>query len=276
MTARHADRPRIALTAAIIHEDPNRALFKGKALQFSEQKMAHAVWRGGGLPIQLLDLREREALEQALSVCDGLLLQGGADVAPLSYGEQPLRPEWKGDWIRDQHELAAIEVAVALGKPILGICRGIQVLNVALGGSLYQDIETQVAGSLVHRDWNRYEIIEHTVALARESWLGDVFRDHGRDHGQLGSGDDELTLLTNTVHHQSVNRVADSLTVCARAPDGVIEALELINAERWAVGVQWHPEWLDGSDEGGPHRTPGNPLFSRFVEVCRERAAGGS
>lgn len=272
MTARHAARPRIALTAAIIHEDPDRALFKGKALQFSEQKMAHAVWRGGGLPIQLLDLREREALEQSLAVCDGLLLQGGADVAPVSYGEQPLRPEWGGDLVRDQHELAAIEVALALGKPILGICRGIQMFNVALGGSLYQDIGTQVADSLVHRDWHRYELIEHDVTLERESWLGSVFEAHGRP----GRGGEGPTLLTNTIHHQSVKRIADSLAVSARAPDGVIEALELISDDRWVVGVQWHPEWLDGSEEGGSHRTSGNPLFSRFIEVCSERAAGRS
>ena len=264
MTARHADRPRIALTAAIIHEDPERALFKGKALQFSEQKMAHAVWRGGGVPMQLLDLREREALEQSLAVCDGLLLQGGADVAPVSYGEQPLRPEWSGDLVRDQHELAAIEVALALGKPILGICRGLQIFNVALGGSLFQDIGTQVSDSLVHRDWHRYEIIEHGVALEPDSWLASVYGDHGPK------------LLTNSIHHQAVKRVADSMAVNARAPDGVIEGLELVSDDRWIVGVQWHPEWLDGSEQGGPHRTPGNPLFAGFMEVCRERAAGRS
>jgi putative glutamine amidotransferase len=268
VTVRDANRPRIALTAAIIHEDPARALFKGKALQFSEQKMAHAVWRGGGLPIQLLDLREREALEQSLAVCDGLLLQGGADVAPVSYGEQPLRPEWSGDLVRDQHELAAIEVALALGKPILGICRGIQMFNVALGGSLFQDIGHQVADSLVHRDWDRYEVIEHEVTIERESWLGSVFQDHAR----LGSDGAQTRVLTNSIHHQAVNRVADSLAVSARAPDGVIEALELVSDDRWVVGVQWHPEWLDGSAEGGPHRTSGNPLFSSFVEVCRARA----
>jgi putative glutamine amidotransferase len=270
VTARDAARPRIALTAAIIHEDPERALFKGKALQFTEQKMAHAVWRGGGLPIQLLDLREREALEQSIAACDGLVLQGGADVAPVSYGEQPLRPEWGGDVVRDRHELAAIEVALALGKPILGICRGIQMFNVALGGSLYQDIETQVADTLVHRDWDRYEVLEHEVAIEPESWLSGVYRDHGRP-GAAG-----LTLLTNTIHHQSVNRVGESLAVSARAPDGVIEALELISDARFVVGVQWHPEWLDGSEQGGPHRTSGNPLFSRFIDVCRERAAGRS
>lgn len=258
MSERHAARPRIALTACIIHEDPERKVFKGKALHYSEKKLAQAIWRGGGLPIQLIDLSEREALEQAIAGCDGLVLQGGVDVAPSSYGEEPLRPEWGGDAIRDQHEIAAVEVALALGKPILGICRGAQVLNVARGGSLYQDINTQVVDSLVHRDWHRYEIIEHSVSLVADSWLASVY-------GQT-------QLLTNTVHHQAVKRVAGGLEVAASAPDGIIEGIEDITNEHWMVGVQWHPEWLDGSAEGGPHRSPGAPVFERFIWVCRERA----
>lgn len=258
MSRRDGARPRIALTACIIHEDPERALFKGKALQYSEQKLARAIWQGGGLPIQLLDLREREALEQAIAGCDGLVLQGGVDVSPSSYGEEPLRPEWAGDEIRDRHEIAAIEVALALGKPILGVCRGVQVLNVARGGSLYQDINTQVPDSLVHRDWHQYEIIEHTVALARDSWLAGVY-----------AGVSEL--LTNTVHHQAIKQVASGFEIAARAPDGIIEAIEDIASDRWMVGVQWHPEWLDGSPEGGSHRSPGRPVFERFMAVCRER-----
>lgn len=250
-------RPKIALSSCLLHEDPQRKLFKGKALQFTEQKMAHAVWRGGGLPIPLLDLREREALEVALAEVDGLLLQGGADVAPESYGEQPIKPEWHGDAVRDRFELAAIEVALELGKPVLGICRGHQVLNVALGGSLFQDINHQVEDSLVHRDWHRYEIIEHGVEVEPDSWIDWVF----------GGGE----LLTNTVHHQAIKQVAPQLKISARAPDGIIEAVELIDETRWLVGVQWHPEWLDGSVEGGPHRTAGNPLFERFVELCRDR-----
>jgi putative glutamine amidotransferase len=253
-------RPRIALSSCLLHEDPERKIFKGKALQYTEQKMAEAIWRGGGLPVALLDLREREALVAALDGVDGLLLQGGADVAPQSYGEQPLAPEWAGDIVRDRFEIAALEVAVALGKPVLGICRGHQVLNVALGGSLFQDITHQVEGSLVHRDWHRYEVIEHGVAVERDSWVAHVYGDGG-----------DRELLTNTIHHQAIKAVAPGLVVSARAPDGIIEAVEAIDAGRWLVGVQWHPEWLDGSSEGGPHRTSGNPLFERFVEVCRAR-----
>jgi putative glutamine amidotransferase len=250
-------RPKIALSSCLLHEDPERPIFKGKALQFTEQKMAHAVWRGGGLPVALLDLQDREALALALADVDGLLLQGGADVAPSSYGEDPIKPEWAGDAVRDRFEIAAIEVALALGKPILGICRGIQVLNVAFGGSLYQDIAHQVEASLVHRDWHRYEGIEHGVSVEAGSWIEAVF-------GQR-------ELLTNTIHHQAVKDLAPRLQVSARAPDGVIEAVEDITDDRWIVGVQWHPEWLDGSPGSGPHRTPGNPVFERFVELCRAR-----
>ena len=243
------------MTCAIIHEDPQRALFKGKALHYSEQKMAAAVWRGGGLPLQMFDLREREALELALREADGLLLQGGADVAPSAYGEDPIEPQWGGDAVRDAHEIAAVEIARELGIPILGICRGAQILNVALGGSLYQDINTQIPDTLVHRDWHRYEVIEHGVAVEAGSWLEQIY------------GTREL--LTNTIHHQSLKAIPEPLKVTARAPDGVVEAVEHISASEWIVGVQWHPEWLDGSEVGGPHRTSGTPIFKGFVEVCR-------
>lgn len=251
-------RPKIAMTCAIIHEDPERKLFRGKALHFSEQKMAAAVWRGGGLPLQLFDLREREALEIAIADADGLLLQGGSDMAPGSYGEEPIDPRWPGDAVRDAHELEAFEIARALGKPILGLCRGAQVVNVALGGSLYQDINTQIPDSLVHRDWHRYEVIEHSVRVEPGSWLEQVY------------GTREL--LTNTIHHQALKRVGEPLAVTARAPDGIIEAVEHIEGRDWIVGVQWHPEWLDGSEVGGPHRSSGVPIFTAFAEVCRARA----
>lgn len=267
MSGRHEQRPRIALTSCIMHEDPQRRLFKGKALQFTEYKMAQAVWRGGGLPVPLLDLREREALEQALAGVDGLLLQGGVDVAPSSYGEAPIQPQWRGDAVRDRFEIEAIEVALALGKPILGICRGIQILNVARGGTLLQDINHQVEGSLVHRDWHRYEVIEHTVTVEPESWLARVYADHLAPDPHTGAP----SLLTNTIHHQAIKAAAAGLEISSRAPDGIIEAVEQIDTQGWLVGIQWHPEWLDGSPEGGPHRAPGNPIFAEFVRECRGR-----
>ncbi|MFV8748916.1 gamma-glutamyl-gamma-aminobutyrate hydrolase family protein [Nannocystaceae bacterium ST9] len=254
-------RPRIAVSACLMHEDPQRAIFKGKALQYTEQKMAHALWRAGAVPIPLLDLRDRAALEAVLADCQGLVLQGGADVAPGAYGEQPLRPEWSGDAIRDRFEIDAIAVALELGKPVLGICRGHQVLNVALGGSLYQDIATQVEASLLHREWERYEQLEHEVRLAPDSWVAAVF-------------EGASSLLTNTVHHQAIKQLAPELRATAWAPDGIVEAVERIDGDRWAVGVQWHPEWLDGSPEGGgSQRSAGAPIFTSFAAVCRERGS---
>ncbi len=256
-------RPRIGVSVGHIHRDPTRKLFKGKELQFVEEKMAQSVWRGGGLPVVLPDLRSAEAIEQSVAAIDGLLLQGGADVAPASYGQVPRDTAWAGDPLRDAYEIDLTRAALRAGRPVLGICRGHQVLNVALGGTLWQDIETQIEGALPHRDWPRYEIVEHEVSLTPESWI----------HGCYDAGQ----ILVNTIHHQAVDALAEGFVVTARAPDGVIEAIEAIDdvpGGRWAVGVQWHPEWLDKSPEGGPHRAPGAPIFTRFAEVCRARAAG--
>lgn len=254
------DRPRIGISVGHIHRDPTRKLFKGKELQFVEEKMSQSVWRGGGLPVILPDLRSVEAVEASVAAVDGLLLQGGADVAPASYGQRPLQTAWAGDPLRDAYEIDLTRAALNAGLPVLGICRGHQLLNVAMGGTLWQDIETQIPDSLPHRDWPRYEIVEHGVTLSADSWIGGCY--------------EAPEILVNTIHHQSVDTVAEGFVVTARAPDGVIEAIEAIEddpAGRWAVGVQWHPEWLDGSPEGGPHRAPGNPIFTRFARRCRAR-----
>ena len=98
----HPGRPKIGVSACLMHADPERAIFKGKTLQYTEEKMAATLWRGGGLPFSLPDLKSTEAVEALVAEMDGLLLQGGADVSPTSYGETPLRPEWGGDRIRDE------------------------------------------------------------------------------------------------------------------------------------------------------------------------------
>ena len=248
-------RPRIGITVGFLHADPQRRLFKGKTLQFVEQQMADAVWKGGGLPMPLSDLREPGFAEAVTEPLDGLLLMGGADVAPETYGQSPLRPEWAGDAVRDRYEVAILQAALRRGQPVLGICRGIQLMNAALGGTLFQDVETQVEGALAHRDWDNYEGVEHGVRVEPDTWLARRY------------GDREL--VVNTIHHQSLDRVAEGLKVTAKAPDGIVEAVEDVGPDRWLVGVQWHPEWLDGSVTGGPHRSPGQPIFEAFTQRCR-------
>jgi putative glutamine amidotransferase len=251
-------RPNIAVAACIMHEDPLRPLFKGKALHYTEQKMARALWRVGGMPLAHVDIPEDSgaSIEEHLDRCRGLLLQGGTDCAPESYGETPLRPEWAGDPRRDAYEIRLIEAAMARQMPILGICRGAQILNVALGGTLYQDLVTQLEGSEVHRDWDPYDELSHDVALTDPSWIASVY---GRK-----------TIIANSVHHQGVKDAAPGFKITARAPDGVIEAIEKIEGDTWLAGVQWHPEWLDPEVASATSRSQGDEIFRAFIEICAD------
>ena len=206
------------------------------------------------------DFDETSDIEQMLDPLDGLVLHGGADVAPTSYGEEPLRPEWSGDELRDRYEIALVEAAARRRLPLLAICRGQQLLNVALGGTLYQDIETQVDGALRHRCAERYESNDHRVEIAPDSHLSEIY-----------GGIREATI--NSVHHQAVREPADQLTVEATSPeDGVIEAVRATGESGWyAAGVQWHPEFQDPGDDTllDPW-----PLLDDFIAAMRDRAAG--
>ena len=258
-----SSRIRIGISANILPADPTRALFKGKALHFSEEKMGLALYRAGATPLILPDLKDEPGAAAVLDEVDGLLLSGGADVSPRSYGEDPLDERWLGDWSRDQYEIRLTRGALDRNLPILGICRGIQLLNVAFGGTLLQDIGTQRPQALVHRDWERYEIIEHPVRLAPDGWVARVY-----------GGASEI--LVNTVHHQAIKDLAPELRPTAWAPDGIVEAAESVDEKRWMMGVQWHPEWLDGTPEGGSHRTSGAPVFAAFIDACRRRRESGA
>ena len=255
-----------------MHADPMRALFKGKTLQYVEQRLAASVWRAGGLPILVTELGDDAAARTMIASLDGLVLAGGADVAPQSYGMASIDPRWPGDPIRDAYECHLVTLARATGKPVFGVCRGAQVLNVALGGTLWKDINTQVDGTLVHRDWDNYDELGHDVRVAPDCWVSEQY-----------GGAQKLSV--NSVHHQGLRDLADGLTATAWAPDGIVEAVEAIDRTQWIAGVQWHPEWLEpnagdstgaGADAtvAGPGgRASGDVLFAAFVSACRDRRA---
>jgi putative glutamine amidotransferase len=195
----------------------------------------------------------------ALNGVDGLLLTGGEDVAPAQYGETPHPTVTVSEPRRDEFEIALIREGRARQLPILAICRGLQVLNVACGGTLVQDIPSQVPGALAHDlDVPPHEAFElaHEVWLDRDSALGRLMNERleGADSCEV-----------NSRHHQAVKRVADGFHVSATAPDGVIEAIEDAKAP-FCLGVQWHPEnfWRTGEFR---------PLFEAFVNKA---AAGRS
>ena len=253
----------LGLSCGIMPPDPTRPLFKGKPLHYGEGHLSEALARAGAVPLLLPALRDPQVLAAMVERVDGLVLSGGTDVSPQTYGEAPLDPAWAGDPERDTYERALISAALARHKPILGVCRGAQILNAALGGGLYQDISAQLAGSLRHRDWHSYDGNGHAVAIAGDSWLAAIY----------GAGD----ILVNSVHHQAVRRVAPTLRCTAVAPDGVVEAVERVDDENFLVGVQWHPEWQSSDPRSatgdGRPRAPGDPLFAAFVAAVTARLA---
>ncbi len=210
-----------------------------------------SIRRAGGEP-HVLDA-EHDTPESALRDLDGLLLTGGGDVNPAVYGEPRHPTTDEAEPGRDRFELALTERALGADLPILAICRGIQVLNVAAGGTLMQDIPSAVPGALPHAVKEPKFALAHDVWLTKDSRLAALMRERLQDQEELP---------VNSRHHQAIGRLAPGLEVAATAPDGVIEAVER-PASKFCIGVQWHPEnfWRTGEFRA---------LFEAFIEACQK------
>ncbi|MEP6607160.1 MAG: type 1 glutamine amidotransferase [Burkholderiaceae bacterium] len=256
-------RPRIAISACFLHADPNRPVFTGKTLQYVEQSIVHWVHAGGALAVMVPSpegetRRGDITLAEYAAWLDGLILHGGSDVWPGSYGEEPLRPEWQGDRVRDEYEIALMRAFIDAGKPVLGVCRGLQVINVAFGGTLYQDITTQQPGSLTHRDAALYDQNFHEIEFVAGTQLAALYPSITRAR-------------VNSVHHQAVKEVADDFTVEAISPDdGVVEAMRWTGAS-YLSAVQWHPEFLDWKSSD---TLSGDPILKGFLDIAVKQATG--
>ncbi len=210
-----------------------------------------AIVAAAGVPFLIPLIEDEDVLRALYERLDGLLLAGGGDIEPHNYGEEPTEYLGMIDTLRDTVELPLARWAVADGKPVLGICRGHQVLNVAMGGTLYQDIPAFVSKELAHngsyaaQDWTH---MAHDMRLDPNSKLARLFN--------------TTHMEVNSLHHQSVKRVADGLCPVGWAPDGVVEALEGTN-EHFLIGVQGHPEALQGTAD-----TRWQALFRTFVDHC--------
>jgi putative glutamine amidotransferase len=227
---------RIGLSARIFHPEPGAQGIKARTLLVLEQAIAQWVMARDVLLLMIPSvvqngtlMRSNIRLRDYAEYLDGLILQGGADVSPRAYGEEPLRPEWNGDPVRDAYELELVHEFMEAAKPILGICRGMQLINVALGGSLYQDLPTQCEGVITHQS-GIYDRNVHCVEFVSDGKLVDWFG--GVQEGSVVS-----------IHHQAVNRLGRDIVVEARSKsDGVIEAIRW-NGRSFVCGVQWHPEF---------------------------------
>lgn len=205
-----------------------------------------AVAAAGAVPVLLPPLHDPAQVDGFLSFLDGLVLPGGVDVDPAYYSEEPLHSLGQVDPDRDESELALTRAALAQGVPVLGICRGIQLLNVAAGGSLYQDLEVQMKASIKHEQQAPRWYPTHEVRLDVSSKLYEI----------LG----QEVLRVNSFHHQAVKIPGEGFLVAAKARDGVIEAIESRD-HPFAIGVQWHVECLWERE----------PLFARlFARLVAE------
>ncbi len=245
-------RPRIGLSACFLHDpDRQRNLFRGKTLVYMERSMMDWLLGAGALPCLLPPTAGEIPAEELLEGMDGLLLQAGDDVCPRSYGQEPLRPEWIGDAARDAEERALLDAALARDLPVLAVCRGLQLLNVARGGTLLQDIPSQRPEARQHRDGEVYDRLGHRVELAPGSRLAELY---GRASGWV-----------NSIHHQAVDRLGEGLVIEARCPeDGMVEALRLPGA-RYCMAVQWHPEMMT---RPVPDALPASTLLDDFLDAC--------
>ena len=209
-----------------------------------------SIRRAGGEP-HVLDPAATTATS-ALGEIDGLLLPGGKDIDPSFYGEDQHAASALAARDRDEFELELARLGHARDLPCLGLCRGAQVLNVAHGGSLIQDIPSLVSGAVPHEVKDTPVRFAHEVWVSGGSRLCQILQEHLSEDDACG---------VNSRHHQAVGRVAEGFEVTATAPDGVVEAIERPGA-RFCVGVQWHPEnfWRTGEFRC---------LFEAFVEACR-------
>ena len=204
------------------------------------QRYFLAVTAAGGVPwmIPLLD-EDPATLREIYDRLDAVVLPGGVDLDPATYGEAAHPRCGRPDPARDRVELQLARWAIADRKPLLGLCRGIQVLNVALGGTLWQDIEAQIPDALKHDYWPSAgfgrDYLAHPVELVAGSRLRELLQ--------------RERLQVNSMHHQAIRGLSPQLVATALAPDGVVEGIESSAGDRFLIGVQWHPEVFEPTDE---------------------------
>ena len=216
-------RPRIGITGVTRERN-------GMDITGVNANYVRAVIAAGGLPVIITPELEPACAVELFGECDALLLTGGEDVDPARYGAEPHAKLGDVSPGRDLNELALIAEARARDLPILGICRGIQILNVACGGTLFQDLPSQRPGTIDHDPGGARDDRSHAITLQEHSHLARIFGTQG--------------LQANSFHHQAVDRLGEGLVATAHAADGLVEGIEGTNPKEWLIGVQWHPEEL--------------------------------
>ena len=257
---------KIGISPRLFHPRPGAAGLLSKPIMYLEQSVAHWVMSRDVMVFMIPTIANEAMLSRSnIRLSDyadhlnGLVLQGGADLSPSSYGEEPLKPEWAGDKVRDDFELELLMEFVEADKPVLGICRGAQLINVAFGGTLYQDIASQHPDAATHTDEVIYEHLRHEIRFERNSRLARLYPGLAPDQ----------PLQVNSLHHQGVRVLGKDMTVEAWSiPDNIPEAIRL-NGDSYVFGVQWHPEFHRLDDASVLNCAP---ILEDFLAAVRKRS----
>lgn len=243
------EHPIIGISANILTIE--NGCFMGRERTFVGYDYVQAIKNAGGIPVVLPFVEGKEKISRQIELIDGLLLSGGQDIHPHHYGEEPSQRLEEVCPQRDIFEIELVRSAGTLNKPILGICRGLQLMNVAFGGSLFQDIPYAMPDALQHSQNANPEVATQTIELVEGTILQNLI-------GQS-------LLLANSYHHQAIKELAPGFRISARAKDGIVEAIEK-EGNFFTLGVQWHPE-LMFLQHSSMQR-----LFQGFIEAARKRA----
>ncbi|MDY7573271.1 gamma-glutamyl-gamma-aminobutyrate hydrolase family protein [Actimicrobium sp. CCI2.3] len=251
---------KIGVSARIFHPEPGAKGLRGKTLQYLEESIAQWVMSRDVMVFMIPTVNTNGLLHPSnirlrdyAKHLDGLVLQGGADVSPQSYSELATRPEWNGDRARDMYELELLHEFIEADKPVLGICRGCQLINVAFGGTLYQDIAADVPNAIAHVN-ELYDSHRHSIQFPVGSSLGKMFFK-------------EESPMVNSIHHQAVRDVGRNLNVEAvSGEDQIVEAIRYRKAA-FVMGLQWHPEFHRA---GGVELLDCTPVLDSFLKAARE------
>ena len=250
---------KVGVSASFLHPEQPRALFQGMTLQYIEQNVPHWLMQRDALALMVPSpdgatrrTGSRVTVADYARELDALVLMGGSDVCPETYGETALKPAWNGDRIRDDYEIALLRAFVTAAKPVLGLCRGAQIINVAMGGTLYQDIPTQRPHALRHRMQSLYEKNCHATSIVAGTRLSALYPG-------------ATVVKTNSVHHQAVNTLGRDLVVEAWSePDRMVEAIRWTGPS-YLFGVQWHPEFHPPGDSTFIDDTP---ILDNFLAMA--------
>lgn len=239
-------RPIIGISSSVIVDEAGS--FAGYKRAYVNKDYVDAVIRAGGVPLIIPFSTDKEVIISQAQLIDGLILSGGHDISPYNYGQEPSQKIGETFPERDTYEMILLEESKKRDIPILGICRGFQLINVAAGGTLYQDLSLIPGNILKHDQVSNPTLKTHKVEIKENSVISSIF---GKE------------TMVNSFHHQVIDKVANDFIVVAKASDGVVEAIEH-KTYKFLVAVQWHPEMLAVNCEKA------RELFSKFVEEAKK------